>query len=195
MNTITFKSNKKNYNFLSNFYPYTKYNNLPFNSFIIHNLKFNSVEHYYQYIKIRYIAKKYVEFSDILYIYAKNIINTKNALDVKKMSSKIALSNFLYSNIKIKITKKNILEKLSHIIIDWNYTYSVKFMKIGLEAKFNINVNPELCLELISTGNKKLGESGGRSKNKWDINGKNILGRLLMEIRENLKEVHDDNKK
>lgn len=75
---------------------------------------------------------------------------------------------------------------------DWE-DVKVDIMRKGLEMKFSI---PELKIKLLATGNEELVEGTTWHDQIWGIctcekckgKGKNLLGQLLMEIRNSIKE-------
>lgn len=80
----------------------------------------------------------------------------------------------------------DVIENYSHISIRPNWdTIKVDVMKCGLIAKFN--QNPTLRELLLSTGSNDIIENSPRDS-FWGVgkdgNGENMLGKLLMEVRE-----------
>lgn len=67
---------------------------------------------------------------------------------------------------------------------NWN-KIRVKVMRRALLAKFTQNTN--LRLKLLKTGNAVLHEDNPYGS-YWAIDGKDVLGRLLMELREKLRQ-------
>lgn len=69
------------------------------------------------------------------------------------------------------------------MVINWN---SIKrnIMLKGLRAKFN--QNPKLAKILLDTGDATLHENSPTDM-FWGIKGKDVLGKLLMQVREELK--------
>lgn len=75
---------------------------------------------------------------------------------------------------------------------DWNDEMRIDVMLKGLRAKFNPVVsNEELCLKLLKTGDAYLFEDSPSDAFWGMVNGKgkNHLGRLLMQVRAELKIV------
>lgn len=74
------------------------------------------------------------------------------------------------------------LRKDKELRDDWN-TMKVKIMLIGLRAKFK---NPLLRQKLLDTGNAILHEDSPTDK-FWGKKGKDMLGKLLMQVREEIR--------
>ena len=76
---------------------------------------------------------------------------------------------------------------------NWWTDYRKQAMRIVVRAKFTQNL--ELAKRLLETGNKKLVEDS-LTNYFWgvgrDESGKNVLGLLLMEIREDIRREYDD---
>ena len=70
-----------------------------------------------------------------------------------------------------------------YMLPDWNYV-KTDFMLIGLRAKFK---DPELRKKLIETGDAILHEDSPTDM-IWGKKGKDMLGKLLMQVREEIKE-------
>lgn len=73
----------------------------------------------------------------------------------------------------------------------WNEQVAVNSMVSVLLAKFNPEVNPELTKRLLATGNAILINRNQHGDTFWGINGahgKNLLGQILMRLREKLRE-------
>jgi N-glycosidase YbiA len=70
---------------------------------------------------------------------------------------------------------------------DWN-SIKVEVMRIGLREKFT--QNKDLGLKLIETKDAILHESSP-SDRFWGIKGKDILGKLLMELREKIRSLEN----
>jgi len=82
--------------------------------------------------------------------------------------------------------KSKRLAKEATIREDWE-SVKIDVMRDVLWAKFS---NPDLCKELLATGSAYLIEGNDWEDHFWGIcdgKGKNILGKLLMEIRDELK--------
>ena len=128
---------------------------------------YKSVEQYMMYQK----AILFREFE-----IADEIMNSDDPAHIKKLGRS-----------KMERFDSNLWDKVSYTIV-----------KRGIDAKFT--QNPELCSKLIKTGNKLLAEAS-RNDLKWGIGidiedircydtkfwmGKNLLGRALMEVRDEL---------
>jgi ribA/ribD-fused uncharacterized protein len=143
--------------FLSNFYP----------CLIEHRgIKYPSVEHYYVAMKIndmQLINGVYYTPND----FREFISKIEPASEVKKISKKLKLRN------------------------NWDRK-KIDFMKWGLKEKFKDEKLSEL---LLSTGEEDLVEGNWWHDNIWGScycykcgnTGENLLGKLLMEIREEIK--------
>jgi len=143
--------------FLSNFYP----------CLIEHRgIKYPSVEHYYVAMKIndmQLINGVYYTPNDFRELISK----IEPASEVKKISKKLKLRN------------------------NWDEK-KIDFMKWGLKEKFKDEKISEL---LLSTGEEDLVEGNWWHDNIWGScycyqcgnTGENLLGKLLMEIREEIK--------
>jgi ribA/ribD-fused uncharacterized protein len=158
MEYLFFWGEKKTGGFLSNFYPST---------FTINTDTFNCSEQYF-------MKKKQELFDPKNNVLGTQIMNETNPKDIKKYGRQV----------------KNFTED------KWNM-HKYKFMYDGVYAKFS--QNPQLKVKLLETGDKILVEASpfdriwgiGFSetnaivnKSKW---GENLLGKILMEIREKLK--------
>ena len=104
-----------------------------------------------------------------------------------------------YTETKNPVIAKQ-MGKREHLPEDWDEK-SVSIMKEILEAKFAV---PELAEMLIATGDAYLEEGNHWHDNKWgrctctkcqSKNGQNLLGKMLMEIREGLSKGSMDNLK
>jgi ribA/ribD-fused uncharacterized protein len=72
----------------------------------------------------------------------------------------------------------------TELVQDWN-SIRVDVMAIGLRAKFT--QNPDLKFKLLATGYATLHEDSP-SDMYWGKRGEDMLGRLLMQIREELRQ-------
>lgn len=101
-----------------------------------------------------------------------SVINCETPGQAKRMGRKITLS------------------------FDWE-EWKVAEMKALLWAKFDPEDNPGLAQMLIDTGDAILEEGNSWNDRFWGIcppgsnNGENMLGKLLMEIREELKNAQN----
>lgn len=78
------------------------------------------------------------------------------------------------------ITGRNLRQH--ELVDDWD-NKRIEVMLTGLRAKFK---NPELRKMLIDTGNAILHENSPTDM-FWGIKGKDMLGKLLMQVREEIK--------
>jgi ribA/ribD-fused uncharacterized protein len=79
---------------------------------------------------------------------------------------------------------------LKHLAPDWDSIKS-SIMLMVLYAKF---YDPELRAKLLATNNEKLIEKNWWNDTYWGVcngKGKNVLGVLLMEVREHLREKNE----
>lgn len=77
------------------------------------------------------------------------------------------------------------------LVPNWDNT-RVSRMKDILDAKFNPKTEPTLAAMLLETGSEELQEGNSWGDEFWGVNtttgkGENWLGRLLMEVRNDLK--------
>jgi len=96
----------------------------------------------------------------------------------------------------VKFVEENHEGKYSHE--EWN-SIKLEIMKKLLVQKFDKNLNPDNYKKLVDTGNKYLEEANDWEDTYWGVNkgdknepgiGENNLGKLLMEVRDELiKEV------
>lgn len=126
--------------------------------------KFISVEHYYQCHKFDNIADG-EEFKKAF----EEVLNAKDADTCKKASR--------------RLTKEDLKDKWQQA--KWENGYKDFIMKKGLTFKFSQNL--DMLKVLMETGDKKLVERSEKDP-YWGgfLEGsKNMLGNMLMEIREN----------
>jgi len=173
-----FKSTTRNeYSFLSNFFP--DVSNIDIYEFKLNvylfeykNIKFLSSEHFYQYYRYLMIDSEYSEI----------ILLAKTSQEVKKLSGKGVYLEYKYEKLKgIKFTKISVKREYDSLKLNFNKE-SLKVMRAGLFLKFNSN--EYLKNLLLQTKNFKLGEYGRFKKDFWCVTGENMLGRLLMELRD-----------
>jgi ribA/ribD-fused uncharacterized protein len=134
----------------------------------IDGITFPTVEHYYQYSKAKMFGDADVE---------KKIMKTPSAKSVKGFGKKV----------------KNFKQE------EWDEKKD-SIMKVALKAKFT--QHPELKKKLLDTGDRPLAEANPRGK-YWGIGtsadtskakdpakwpGKNVLGKMLADLRTELKE-------
>ncbi len=146
------------WSFLSNFYPCK----------IEHKgINYPSVEHYYVALKVtgmQFIDGVYYTAPDLRELIAK----IREASDVKKLGKRVKVRS------------------------DWEEK-KLEFMNWGLREKFK---NPDLSEKLLSTENLELIESNYWHDNYWGScscpkcgnKGENHLGKILMKIREEIKQ-------
>lgn len=175
MNVIKFFAKDNEHYYLSNFYQ---------NDIVIDNIKYNCVEQYFQ-------SQKFYQPSDEKSMEYYNLItNADSPQKIKNLGSQKI--NYRGETWYINKNNKN-LGKLNDIINkyrdikmrdDWELIKD-DIMKKGLMAKFT--QNKELANKLLETGDKILIEDSpydsywGNAKN-----GKNMLGKLLMDVRQNI---------
>lgn len=147
------------FSFLSNFYPCE----------IEHQgIKYPSVEHFYVAMKVndqQLINGKYFTPGD----FREMISRVKSSSEVKRIGSKVKLRG------------------------DWS-SKKVEFMNWAVREKFK---NPTLSELLLSTGDKDLIEGNWWHDNEWGQctcdkckgKGKNKLGKILMEVRNELRGI------
>jgi ribA/ribD-fused uncharacterized protein len=96
----------------------------------------------------------------------------------------------------MKSPKPHLLSILAHGLFYWDINPNWSKIKVDrmyeiLKVKFS---NPELKLKLLNTGNSIIIENS-KSDSFWGIGkkekGKNILGKLLMKIRSEIKKKED----
>ena len=95
---------------------------------------------------------------------------------------KIWIRNAPYPYYAMKVGRLLRLEK-KEIFSDWE-DVKVSVMAIGLLAKFT--QNPDLKQKLLDTGDASLHENSPTDM-FWGIKGKDMLGKLLMKVREELR--------
>lgn len=183
-----FKSTKREYNYLSNFYPDTKFYDaeIPCNPFYEDGIEFRTVEYYYQYKKTIYISALYTEFAEELTTYANTLLKLETSLLVKTKSSKKSMSDYLWTIIKSakkSIKRKDMEAELSKYAGEFIKNESENTMIKAIQYKFDSDINPELATQLKSiTG--FIGEINGRQPNRWSIGGENLLGKIISQVRD-----------
>jgi len=127
---------------------------------------------------------------------------SKSSLWLDKVANKKSLSELCekFSNYKPEEAKKQ--GRLLDLRKDWD-DVKLDIMELCIQAKFDWQRNPYLCMKLIKTGNKKLVELNWWGDEYWGcsfdlekdnhpayhyLKGQNKLGELLMERREQLRE-------
>lgn len=185
-----FKAKIKNeYSYLSNFYPRVA----NFNSsipqpehkeylFEIDDLRFNSVEQYYQYQKFLIVEPCYAKYM---------IMIAPTAEVVKMISGKGYYVDYMYKVYKATTTPKTkvfLKKKFSEAVKTFYTKYALDVMRRALYHKFHDN--PELHQALVSTYPHPLSEIGRMKKDFWAHTGSDALGLLLMELRLKFMENH-----
>ena len=128
---------------------------------------------------------------------------SKSSLWLDKVANKKSLIKLCeeFSDYKPEEAKKQ--GRLLDLRKDWN-DVKLDIMRLCIQAKFDWKINPNLCMKLIRTGNKKLIELNWWKDEYWGcsfdvenenfnpayyyLKGQNKLGELLMERREQLRE-------
>lgn len=169
--------------FLSNFYPHVKHIKTapqPANAEYLFQddkgMKFSSVEHFYQFHKYLLIDPAYAE----------RIRDCETALDVKRLAGKGNYVSDKYLNHNSdKRLKKVIASKFDKKLAVFRDEHSLEVMREGLKYKFT--QNPSLKQALLNTGDHPLAEYGQKPSDYWGHTGQSMLGRLLMELRQQLR--------
>ena len=158
MNVICFHSPGEENDYLSNWY---------YSEFTINGITFNSVEQYMMYHKA-------VQFGDT--VTAREIMKTKSFGRMKELGRMVRnYDDRVWSAVRYDVVKEGVLLKFSQ--------------------------NPDLAKKLLSTGDSLLAECAVRdtiwgigismrSKNRTNPDmwkGQNLLGKILMEVREILR--------
>lgn len=172
---IRFKANINNeYAFMSNFYPYVKADlNLPSADkeflFIIDGVGYSSSEDYYMTRKFMVIDPSYIS----------HLRSTSDAKEIKQRAGKGYYVDWKYRN-GPKMTKKKLGEDFSAAAERFYKENAMAAMRIALYNKFT--QNDDLRLELLKLKGKCIQEQGRMKKDYWAHTGKNMLGRLLMDL-------------
>ena len=169
MTAINFNSRCKNFVELSNFHPCM----LEVNGVWVKT----TVEHEYQ-------ARKFeIAFQDKQ--YAEYIRRLPTAKEAKSAGSKAGWVNYMkkFGPPAERKLPKSKLEKIFKLNLERWIAHSVATMKTLLEQKFDSEHNPELRRLLTSTSSCSLHEFG-RGKGFWLKTGQDMLGKLLMSIRD-----------
>lgn len=166
---INFNSRSKRWGELSNFYPCMLLRD--------GELVLTTVEHEYQALKfeIAFVDKE----------YANLVRAAPTAKEAKSMGSKKAWVNYMkkHGDKSMRSLPKTKIEKLFAINIQRWIAHSVPTMKKLLEVKFSAQHNSKIHQVLVSTGDAPLHEFG-RGKGFWIKSGQDMLGKLLVAIRE-----------
>lgn len=158
---IRFYDDKSKYYELSNYY---------LTKFTLNGITYKSSEHYYQ-------AHRYPENSPYF-----NLILAQNTANKTRILSRRETPNYGYAWVKElnKLIKENPAKPLENFD-----NIRLQVMRTAVYAKFN--QNPQLKKLLIETHSKKLVEASPRD-DFWGIgkngDGKNMLGKILMEVRD-----------
>jgi predicted NAD-dependent protein-ADP-ribosyltransferase YbiA (DUF1768 family) len=183
---IRFKAGINNdFSFLSNFYPDVKnfkagVSPSPVNKFHLFGkddgaVYFQSAEDFYQTEKFAHVDPSYLIV----------IVGCLTASQVKKASGKGVYIQWKYERLLAKG------QKTSKASIKRDFEEKLKsfprlaVMREALYLKFT--QNPELKAALLATGNRKLEEQGRTKRDWWAHTGESMLGRLLMELRDQLR--------
>ena len=183
---IRFKAKINNeYSFLSNFYPDVK--NFkegvtpalasPGRMFMWGMLQFDSVEQLYQHRKFEHIGDG--DYAHLIFI-------NREAQAVKKLSGKGFYVQWKYERLASqgrKTTKASIKRDFEEKLKTFP---RLAVMREALFLKFT--QNPELKAALLATGDRRLEEQGRMKSEYWSHTGGNFLGRLLMELRSQLRQ-------
>ncbi|KAJ3324409.1 hypothetical protein HDV06_006820 [Boothiomyces sp. JEL0866] len=170
----------KEYSFLSNFYPDTKFVPFPYDGFTIDNVKFRTLEYFFQYMKFKTFGTSESK------AYAELLLKCSNSKKVKQMGGKGAFVDFAYNYVNKsggpKITKKVIKQEFENYIETVWKPMSTDVMYIGLMEKFQ---EERMKKELLATGKAELGEKRSWPKpSYWTRGGNNMLGVLIMKVRD-----------
>jgi predicted NAD-dependent protein-ADP-ribosyltransferase YbiA (DUF1768 family) len=181
---VVFYEPKAPYYGFSNFYP---------SPFELHGHRWDTVEQYFQ------AHKFYVPESEAHMAYFRAIGVCDSPMKVKMLGTQSKKTRFPAQLEKWVLNKKTDTRRLVDVIdanagvclrADWEAAKE-GVMKEGLRAKFSSN--PTLANLLLSTGERRIVENSPRDS-YWGIGkdgrGKNRLGALLMEVREELRTGH-----
>ncbi len=192
--TIIFKSTRRNqWSFLSNFWPHVYSPELVAEAFNVRSddhlmlrfrisssfkkRRFKTSEHFYQYVKFKVIDPKYAEL----------IYNADTSLEAKQLSGKGTYINSWWKNSsKKRGTKKKKQEKFDRLHERFHDRYRDLAMLYALLMKFSRSGS--LKRALFASGERILQEQG-RFKSYWAVPGDNALGRMLMVVRQYLREL------
>jgi predicted NAD-dependent protein-ADP-ribosyltransferase YbiA (DUF1768 family) len=187
---LTFKARVNNkQSHMSNFYPMVRNYSFPgtpkpatSDHLFVHDTDgaFASVEHYYQWCKILIIDPD----------YARDVIRPASSPRLAKtLASKKAWVDHRYEVVNVsgskKVTKKALAQLFTDRINSWRVLgHHLMAMRVGLRLKYI--QNPELRQALVRTQGAPLGELGRSPWDYWAKTGCNMLGRLLVELRDEL---------
>ena len=180
---LTFKARVNNpHSYLSNFYPFvsnfeaiTTPKPDSFSHLFVHPVDgaFLTVEHMYQWNKMSVLDPAYAD---------ERIRHAPTALLAKRYASKKAWVDHTY--VKPGPTKKRLGELFDSKVKIFRQQCMLTTMRCALRLKFEQNA--ELRAALVGTGAHPLGELGRSRRDFWAKTGENMLGRLLMELRDEL---------
>ena len=158
---LYFYSGSKEYSFLSNFYMRDDASTL----FTVDHMGFNCIEQYFQYQKMIGFGRTEV---------AERIMATTNPISMKQLARRGKGASLTEDELRL-----------------WNGGLSIGVMRTAVHAKFA--QNEDLKAKLLATGGATLVEyvKGRGASRIWGVIssgvGRNILGRILMEVRDILK--------
>ena len=183
---LTFKARVNNpQSHMSNFYPYVRNINASAvqpdsaDHLFVHpsDGAFKSVEHMYQYCKMTYVDHLYAN---------QRIRHAPTPADAKQWSSKKAWVDYASSKDPENRPLRRRLEKeFDESVAMFRYICSQSTMKTALRLKYE--QNEQLRKALLATGESPLGELGRFKTEFWTKTGQNMLGKLLMELRDELR--------
>jgi hypothetical protein len=163
---------------------YFEFSNYYESPIVIDGLSFLSVEQYYQSQKFNTDSTR--EYYELIC----ECDSSQKAKDVASQRVNTRGASWLINKSKPHLGKMNdVVRKYKssvHLRQDWE-DIKVDVMRRGLQAKFQQNEN--LKKLLLSTGDAEIVEDSPYDS-FWGAarNGKNMLGKLLMEVRQTLKE-------
>ena len=179
---LTFKARVNNpQSYLSNFYPFVKNVEAqttpkPANQehLFVHPIDgaFLSVEHMYQWRKMAMIDFEYA---------SSHIRHAATPVLAKQLSSKKKWVDATYTGAR---TKKALGREYDDKVLFFRQSCMLTVMRTALRLKFE--QNDELKSALLSTKGCALAELGRTKRDFWAKTGSNMLGRLLVELRDSL---------
>ena len=170
---ITFYADDKPHYYLSNFYPYPlKNKNKTWKGLSIQyeGQSWPTSEHLYQALKFLNETKDEKEWREC-------IRNATTPFISKYLGHQNTHTQYSWQG-KYKEWVLHYKDKVRHAIDVSNPLEKQKIMITACRAKFAI---PELMQQLKSTGNSTLGED---SNDEWGFRGANLLGNVLVQIRD-----------
>jgi predicted NAD-dependent protein-ADP-ribosyltransferase YbiA (DUF1768 family) len=185
---IRFKAKVNNdYSFLSNFYPHVKnfsdHQPQPAKKGVLltaDDLSFAGVEVYYQYQKYLIIDPQYA--SAML-----EPSKCHTSIEAKQRGAKGFYIDYVYKNTPMRRGRTKAAIKAHHEAGQQEFIkeHALSVMRKGLYCKFS--QNPELKKALLNSKQRPLSELGRMKRDFWGHTGQDMLGRLLMELREQLQ--------